>query len=592
MRLLQHWSLILILIGYSIGSLIFTYPLIFSITNHLPGYPMDAFTYLWNIDTFWHGVSQLHNPFFTTRTFYPIGMSLAFHTYAPLVSIPGIFLLKNLVLYMNILIFVGLIASAFLMFLLVSFLTKNEPIAFISGLLYGFSPIMTSFILSQHYYYVLAAPYLPLGALLLFQFAEKGQKRFLLGIAAIFWLSFFTDYYTTFLLVIILLVGGVILSWKLWQEGEFHRIFNKTQFPSYLNIFLLCFVLPMIFFFTVVFKFSDFGGWARTRSEYFYSYCNTNLAGFIIPSELNPILKPAAQALYTKVGLEKNYDTPSYFLGWSLLSLAAISFLTFRKNKYILALGTGGVVILLLSLGTAIRFGQTELLSGPLTPFYWLSQFPFLGLIDCPLRFPIVTQLSLAAFVGFLVAQKIATRKLPTILATTFLFLIFVIEYGSWNMELSPTSIPSIYQRLAAQYDPYTILELPSGITESKGGFGYDWSIQALHSKQLYWQTVHKKPRVGGYLSRVSSNTYKFYKNQPIISDLFQMTSLGGQWPGKEYTREEISKFLEHFNIGYIILSPNLHQNQFVDVVERLFDGFMLDKQESEGYILYRIRRL
>lgn len=583
---------LLILGAYIVIALLSTYPLFLHVTNSLPGRPSDAFIYLWNIDTFWYEITRAHNPFFTSRIFYPIGENLIFHTYAPLVSIFGIFFLQNLVLYLNLLVFTSLVTAAYAMFILTRFLTKKITVAFLCGLLYGFSPIMLSFIVSQHYYFAFAAPYLPLGLFSLFKFFETKQGKFLLFIVAIFWLSFLTDYYTTILLGLIVSVAGIALLLKMRaQEREVWRsTWNKNQFKRYFVGAFLSFIVPAFLVGISVFKFTDFTAWSQTRNDYFYGYCNTNLAGFITPSEINPLLKGVSQILHTKIGLAKNYDTPSYFAGWGILLLAGISFIRFHHNKYVLALGSVGIVVFLLSLGTVIRFGEAEVLTGGWTPFYWFSRLPFLGLIDCPLRFPIAMQVSLAALVGFWLPQKIEIKKSLQRFIGIFLVVLFIIEYGSLNMEITEVSLPSLYKQLAFYPNTYTVLELPSGITESKGAFGYDWSIDALHAQQMYWQTSHKKPRIGGYLSRVSGRTYDFYKNGPIISDLFVMTNLNGRWGERKYSKKEVAQFMNRFNLGYIILSPNTRQAQFRQVVEQIFEGFISSKQEKEGYILYKFR--
>jgi len=171
------------------------------------------------------------------------------------------------------------------------------------------------------------------------------------------------------------------------------------------------------------------------------------------------------------------------------------------------------------------------------------------------------------------------------------MLILFCFEYGTWNMQVWRVFVPSIYKQLAKSPDNYTILELPSGITESKGSFGYDGSIWALHSKQMYWQTIHKRPRLGGYISRVPSGIYEFYKKEPIISDLFEMTSFNGAWSNRSYSKEETLRFLDRFNIGYIVLSPNKRQGEFVSVIEKLFGDYIISEEGREGYILYKIKR-
>ena len=157
-------------------------------------------------------------------------------------------------------------------------------------------------------------------------------------------------------------------------------------------------------------------------------------------------------------------------------------------------------------------------------------------------------------------------------------------------MIVHQLEIPSVYKVVKNSSIQKSVLELPSGISESKGAFGYDWSINALHLKQLYWQTYHKKPRVGGYTSRLSSYQYDFYKTTPILSDLFQMTSLNGTWSNKTFSNFEIQNFIDKFQIGYIVLSPNSRQKFFSDVVENNFKEEIISTVTNEGYVLYVLK--
>lgn len=574
-----------VLVFYGILSLFFTYPLVLHLSTSLPGNPMDAFLYLWNIDTFWLELSGFNNPFFTDRIFYPVGTNLIFHTYAPLVSLFGLAFLNNLVLYFNILVLASLATTAFSMFLLMRYITRNIIASFLAGLVFGFSPIMLSFIASQHYYFVFAASLLPIGILFLLRFLDSLKIKFLIAMIGTVWIVFFIDYYSTVFLSIMLAIITIV---KLVRDRKLNlNIFKSKKLKVYICASTLILVVPTIFLFSIIFRLSNLQNWITQRNEYFYSYCNTNIVGFFIPSEKNPMLWPIAQALQEKTNVPRNYDTPSYFLGWTIFLLAVVSFIKFGKTSSITtALGISGIFILLLSLGTSIKFGPVALLSGASTPFWFFSHLPFMGLIDCPLRFPIGTQLSLAALVGILAASKLKKKSLLFIIG---FILLFTIEYGQWGMEVSQVKIPSVYHQLASIPGNRTVLELPSGITESKGGFGYDWSINALHAQQSFWQTIHKKPRIGGYVSRASERIYTFYKKGPVIADLFTMTSLNGEWPGRNYTTKEINSFIKQFNLGFVILSPNPRKDQFARVIEDLFNNFIERRFDLEGFTLYSL---
>jgi hypothetical protein len=282
----------------------------------------------------------------------------------------------------------------------------------------------------------------------------------------------------------------------------------------------------------------------NTKEEFLHQasirrFANANLAGFLVPSEVNPLFHGAGDSLRGALGIVVHDDTPSYFLGWGILAFAVIGFVRLWKDKYLFSIGILGIIALGLSLGTVIRLGQTTILANKFTPFFWLSRLPFLGMIDCPIRFPIATQLSVAVL-STVLGYRLLTKSLRRNIFIGFMLILFFAEYGTAKMKTSKTFVPFVYEKIAKDVEVRTLLELPSGILESKGGFGNDWANSREHNRQMYWQTVYQKPKIGGYISRVSNRIYDFYKHEPIISDLFTMTSPMGEWSNKNYSASDV----------------------------------------------------
>jgi hypothetical protein len=554
---------IFILIIYLIFSVIFTYPLMFNLQKTLIGWPLDAFDYLWNIDTFWKQIINLSNPFFTNRIFFPIGSNLIFHTYAPFFSVFALPFLKNLVTYLNIIIILSLPISAFSAFLLSKYLTKNKKASFVAGLVYGFSPIMISFLASQHYHFALAAPFLPIGLLFLTKFLKTGKSKYLFATIIIFWMTLFTEYYTTVLLIFSYLIYSVSVIFLEFKKSL--KLFEKN-YLEYLLAIIIFLIIPLISISLLLFRNSNIIKFAGLRS-YYPAFCSTKINNLFTPSQFNPLLKFVAE--------KRDFsDTPSLFVGW-IIPIIALSSFFLKKLKATLPLFLIGICVFLFSLGPQTFF------------FKIVVSFPFLGLIDCPQRFLIGSQLILALLLG--ISLDIFTETKFAKLIFPFILIVFFIEYSTINLPFSKVEIPNVYNILAKSKDNLTILELPSGIAESKGAFGYDWSVQGLLLKQKYWQTIHNKPRIGGYLSRVDSSIFNFFKNEPVISDLFTMSSLNGKWSNKIYNKSEINKFMAKFNLGYIILSPNPRQEIFTKIIQQIFGDRIVQKIESEGYVLYKL---
>lgn len=576
-------NILIATIIYVISSLIFTFPLILSIDRSLPGVEFggDSFQFMWNMYIFRDEISKGNNPFSTRQVFYPVGVNLAFHEYSPLSSAIGGLFFKNLILGMNILILVCLTGACLSMFFLARYLTKNYLISIVAGLMYGFSPIMFSYIESQHYYYILSSLFLPLGVLTLFKFFKEPKKiRYLLFLILIFWLTFFTLYYVA----IIYLVSLILISMFKLITSKNKSFFNsmikdRKIILTYLFSIFLTLIIPIFFLFFFLFNIQDtknFSAAEHTLSE----TCSADLLGFILPDKL---------VSFVNLGYTPANDTPSYYFGISFIIIAFISFLKFKKDNNILALSLTGLVILSLSLGPKIHAGNILISKDVLTTFYWFAQLPFMGFIGCPVRFPIFTQLTIIILTILLINYLANKYNIPNKLVFLLLLALFLIEFAKLDMNLISVRVPRLYQQLAAYTDKKTILELPSGLTESKGFFGYNFSIEGLHAKQMYWQTIHRKPRIGGYISRIPQTTYQFFKQEKIISDIFTMTNYGGNWPGQIYTKDQVKDFIKKFNIGYIIFSPGTKQEEYLLHIEKLFEGIPYEKFTEEGFILIKL---
>lgn len=567
-------SKIIIFLVYLVIAVIFTFPLILNLSNHIFGWPLDGYLYYWNIYSFWHQIFNLKSPFFTNSIFYPIGANLLLNSYAPLISIVGVPFLKNPVFFINSLIIISVAISAFAAYLLVFDITKNRSAAFISGLFYGASPIMVSFLISEHYYFAFAAPFIPMAFLLTNRFIERGNKKFFALVILVFWLTFFTDNYTSILLGIV--VSIYFLS-KLLIKRKLKTFFQWKKIRELSLIIILEFILPIIALLYFVFGAKDVGNFVSSQSFY-PALCSAKPAEFIIPSSLNPLLGQFSAPLRNIFNVPQNLDTPYYFLGWFVISIIVINIFTRKNLKKSLPFYFPGILIFLISLGP----------KGYL--FNLFSRLPFMGLIDCPQRLVIGVQIAASAIIGIFIAGLLErSGKLSKLIITSLASAIFIIEYGTFGIPITKIDTPTVYKQIALDKNNLTVLELPSGLTESKGAFGYDWSIWGLNSMQMYWQTIYQKPRIGGYVSRINEQTYAFFKTEPIISDLFIMTSRDGKWDGKTFSSEDINNFISKFNIGYIVLSPNPRQTQFSNVIELIFKNKIFNKTISEGYILYKL---
>ena len=578
----------LFFIFYFLVAIIETFPLILNLDGYLIGRGgLDGFYYLWNIFSFWNSVSHFQQFFSTKLIFFPIGANLFFSDYSPLTSLFSLPFLNHPAFYLNILIILSLTAAAIIVFFLAEYITKNHVVSFLSGLIYGFSPIQGSFIMSQHYYYSIASVILPLGVLFLLKFFNS-PKKYLKTFLFLCWVMFFINYYFFVLLILISILQ--VINLLIFDPEVRKKIFSKSNLVYYLMSFLLIIYIPMLIILAMIFTSKDSLTFIDKKSS-FTIYCNANIAGLITFPRNNLFLSPVSSKLYSFFRFQENADTPYYYLGIVSLAYVFLCLVYFRKERYVISFAITATIILLFSLGSQVRFGSATLLSNNQTVYYWISKIPFLGLIDCPVRFIGGVELFFSLIIAIFIVQILKRSQSIARFLIVLLFFSTIFDYGFPRFEFIKIYIPEVYHYIAGIKDNKTVLELPSGLTESKGAFGYDRSEEGLHTKMMYWETVYKKPRVGGYISRIPQSTYDYFIKEDIISDLFKLTSYNGTWSNKQFSVQEKNKFINDLNLGYIIIAPVARQLEYLSAIEQVLQGIPYEKMIIEKYILFIIRK-
>jgi hypothetical protein len=568
-------SLTILVVPYFVAAVVATYPIIWQLGKALPGRFSDQPFYVWAIDTFWMQVRAGTTPFWTNRVLYPVGANLMHATIAPFVSVFA-YPFGSPILYLSIAVLASLVGAAMGMAYLVRLLTQSMAAAAVAGLCYAFSPAVLSVIKASHYYTAVAAALMPWGLAALVTFLSTGRMGPLIALSMTTWALVFTDYYVTVMFLIVVVVVGV--PSLVAQPARFPRVL-VAGIANVALALLIVQALPSL-------NTSDLppGGLGFT------SMSNTNIADFFVPNLDNPLLG----AKFGRWAYDHyNNDVDSYFLGWGILALAVAGIAANRRG-IVPWLGVAALMCGVLACGTAIRWGSHELLVESRTPWHWFAQLPSFRAFDSPRRFAIGVQLVLATLVGVGLAT-IAQRTGRSLLALFAGILLFAVEYGQVGMPLVTMDVPNVYRLLANQPGDRTLLELPSGITESKGGFGLDMKGGVQNGPQMYWQTIHRKQRVGGYLSRIPISTYRWFENEPIIGDLFTLTSTDGSWGPRhldtlpDYPPDVVQKFSEVFRLGWVVLGPNPRQPRFAADVERLLGARIVHRENVEGYVLYTL---
>ena len=221
---------------------------------------------------------------------------------------------------------------------------------------------------------------------------------------------------------------------------------------------------------------------------------SANLLGFVIPGPNQTIYKPLAE-LGGKAVIPIGSSGKEIFPGYLLLLCAVFGIFLARKHIrqygfWILAL----VSFMVLSLGPYLNAASKTFYQIPPPYFFLRKVFPFFEIDRSPVRVVIFGLLALAVFsAGFFkwLEQKLTGKKVGLVFIA--IASLAVIELNQAPIKVERVELPELYQKIAAEPGPFTILELPllPDIYRLSGFF------QPGHKKNLAISLTARKIGVG-----------------------------------------------------------------------------------------------
>jgi hypothetical protein len=567
-----------ILILYSILSIIFTYPVAFS-GNVIPGGLHDCYYYLWDFWWFKTAVLNFSNPYYTQYMYYPYGVYMWFADNAPfnaLLSIP-LQLAFGLTISYNIIWILTFIFSGYTMFLLVKYLTRNSNAAFISGLVFMFCPYRFAHALCHMN--LISTMWIPLYILYFLKLIDEPKKSNILIISGILLLNVLSSFYYVIYLIIFSLIY-IIYNLKIDAEKLNNAFFKRLI--SFLVISVV-FSLPLIYpmFKALIFE----------RANYMYApgfvYFSADLIGFLTPSIFQPVFKNFVSGIYS--GFTGNIAESTVFVGYTVIILSILAILKIRSRD-IIFWTVCSIIFLVLSLGPLLHVNglfnfkvEDYIVYLPL-PYSFLMRIPILSLARVTSRWDILLVVSLSVLVGYMmdyisfryVSGEKNKKLLYILISSLILFEFLAIPYPTTSVD-----VPYFYHEIANDKEDYAIMEIPN------------LADNLIYPEYLFYQTVHGKKLIGGYVGRAAVAGYP-----PIIEDLMsaenQETSENASTNSNQTLSNEKASIFYMYNIKYIILHKDLLSPEQIKYKIKLLDrlNIIYDLYENSSMIVYKVPRL
>lgn len=558
-------------IFYLILAVIFTYPLINNFSTSIIGDPnfTDGPFFLWNM--WWvHKAAEMHvNPLISNYVYYPSQTNLALHTLTftrALISLPfqNFF---SLIVTSNILQIGSLVLSALGAYSLVYYFTKDKLAGLISGMIFAFSPFVSSHLLAGH---------LNLADLSLFPFAllffirmlrEKGWWNAILA-AFIFVGICFNDLQIGFYIGTAFLIIGIIEI-----ISNYRMFFNKTKILQ-----LVTFIVIILTYFLVPYLLLVKGFWSHESLGSTYS--NGDLRSYIMANPLNPF-SSKNNLIFTK-SLIGGYRENTLAIGWVATSLALACLLFIRKNlKEKLIFFVLAIIFVALSMGPYLQVDRH--IYDIRLPFFYLQEMKIFAIGIVTTRFILVAYFSLAILAGLFFSglREFLFNRKSKILKALFYFVLVsallkvgIANYSGQMMltKLEPTS--PILGEIKNDTEDANVLVSLCGV------------------KGSYYQTKINKKVVSGSLGRRVHDFYMTqYNSYPGVNLLVNYDNQYIYSPNpQDKDRVKFQESLNSLNVKYILLCKDQEKDKYMEIREYL-GSMNLGPYKEDGFVvLYKLK--
>jgi len=598
--------------GYVLLTLAFTWPLVLNLDTHLTG-PVggDTGVYVWNQWVFRQEVLNERLPLFTQEIFSlsrPANLSL--HNYTIFQDLLALPLLGRLgvVTTFNIVYLLMIVITGYAAFRLALHVTGRPLESWLAGALFSWSPYLVTRGMG-HFSLVAAAP-LPVFALLLLDCEARASVRNAVALGVTVCWAATTDPYYAVYCVMLGCIFVAVQAIRIARDPS-----RRCTVPRTLDVLLACltgFALSLVIgggwqisvlgrrvsthgLYTPMLLLTLF---AVLRAAWPYRRAALSIdrgalirfaraASVAIPVAV-VLLSPVLYAVGVRIidtGFESSpirwrsspsgVDLVSFFLptpNHPLAPDAIRAWLTPRPDQYLENVASIPLVALMViaaAIGArwrpsriwiAVTAAFALLALGPFVhiagfnthipgPWAFARYLPIVRLARTPARLSIVVMLGVSMLFAAAVTHlgdrwPRQRRVLLLVVAVAMLF-----ELLPAPRPLYSASAPAFYARIAQDPRNVTLMELPVGVRDGTS------SVGNFTARSQFFQTVHGKPLVGGYLSRVSRKRIAEVRQDALLDALITLSEGGTLDRARESALlERGPEFIRRGHIGYVVI--------------------------------------
>jgi hypothetical protein len=558
---LDSWkSSILVFTFFVLASILMVGPHLLPLTHVslLPYAHEDSNIFLWGFWWVKQCLLQGKDPFWTDFLFYPLGISLAFHTLPipyGLLSVPVQTLigdLEGLTVALNGLIFLSFVLSGFGAYRLAFYVTGSRVGGGIAGLVFAFIPFH---FLNMNCVNLLAIEVLPFYILSLLKLSGKPSLRQSVFVAG--WLAF--AFYTSLEYALYLLLFSAL--WFVYHAAAQPYRVLRREFLGWLAMASFLFVL-----FASPLLMKQIPNMVRQHSAIKQDldevvFWSPAILSLVTPSRFHPLYGDALSF----VGDMENASTENWgmrsetSMGLIGLALAFTALLGLRKDGR-LFYALAALCFVCLTLGPYLRVTGTWLTGVPMPYLLLYKYVPFFAEGRDPTRFTPLAVLMVSVLSAFAArdllgrTRRKATRVLlMAILAGGVLFENTVRVAGGYRPEVNP-----LYRALGHLTGDFAIIDL------------------TREPHKLLPQTVHGKKIT--YIEKAIPRTASRNWMLPVEYDFrFPEETLGLPPEALASRLNEHRAGMKQYGIRYVVFPAGAKAELQLDLAKRLGAGLLTD---------------
>ncbi|MDP8265642.1 MAG: hypothetical protein P9M07_01710 [Candidatus Aceula meridiana] len=530
-----------------------TFPLILNLNTCIPAFfstdePQGVLWNSWRIQHSFQNKIPLRH---TSLTSYPYGVSLYSSGYVPYSGV-GLFYFLSFftspALTWNIQILLNLFFTAFFLYLLIFFLTKNQLASVFSGIVFSFSPQHFARIW-QHWgltYWQWIPLILLASALLKEKISRKRAILFFLSIIFLFSFDFSIMYFGGMSLGLFL-IYVLLYNWKSKFFKNSRALKRDAKYIKKVFILgLLALILLFPQFYPIIRNYfsppldigaSGYNPYLRPLEDLFTQ--SAKPLSYFLPSTEHPIFGGFTQNFIGSFLWGTSVTEHQLYLGWVGIILSFIAFRYWRKkrkekdqtflqsdeNFYI-----GFFIFLALAAWLMSQPPWWNILGFKVyLPSFFL--YKILPMYRAYGRFGIIVMLSVACLAGFglkILLERQKSRRRRMVLGV-FICILALFEFWNWPpfKVLDVSKAPEVYSWIKDQPGDFAIAEYPL-------------DADGPHEMYRFYQIFHHKPIInatlpGTYANRIAKTMLKLSQYE-VAQEL--------KWMGVKYVFVHKNQYL------------------------------------------------